>query len=173
MLNTTLHHIGFVVSSIEEVAPKFAVSLAAPTATEIFEDPLQGVRVLFLSAPSSVAIELVAPAPNAGSASPVKSFLNRGGGLHHLCYEVSNLEQQIAEMRARKCLLLRPPKPAVAFGGRRIAWVMTAERLLLEYLEAQPTSPRFSEPRPGDCINVQRRHGSLTPSHEKILRIGC
>jgi hypothetical protein len=54
-----------------------------------------------------VAIELVAPAPIAGSSSPVTSFLSRDGGLHHLCYEVRNLEQQIAEMRARNCLLER------------------------------------------------------------------
>lgn len=132
-----LHHVGFVVASIEEASPKFALSLAVSTVSEVFHDRLQGVRVIFLYPPGSVAIELVEPAPIGGSSSPVTSFLNRGGGLHHICYEVSDLEQQIEEMQSRKCLLLRPPKAAVAFGGRRIAWIITAEKLLLEYLEAK------------------------------------
>jgi len=55
--------------------------------------------------------------------------------LHHLCYEVENLEQQLAFCRSQGSLITRPPLPAVAFGGRRIAWVYTKNKLLLEYLE--------------------------------------
>jgi hypothetical protein len=38
-------------------------------------------------------------------------------------------------MKRRKAVVIRPPKPAVAFGGRRIAWMVTRERLVIEYLE--------------------------------------
>ena len=31
--------------------------------------------------------------------------------------------------------VIRRPRPALAFGNRRIAWVITAEKLLVEYLE--------------------------------------
>jgi methylmalonyl-CoA/ethylmalonyl-CoA epimerase len=61
----------------------------------------------------------------------VSAFLKKGGGLHHLCYELNDLESHLQEMRARKAIVLRPPKPAVAFEGRRMAWVLTAEKLLL------------------------------------------
>jgi methylmalonyl-CoA/ethylmalonyl-CoA epimerase len=128
-----LHHIGFVVSDIETALPAFERSLGAVWDGQIWEDPIQRVKVAFLgTAPGQAQIELVAPV---GDASPVFRFLERGGGMHHVCYEVGDLTAQIAEMRARGAILARPPKPAVAFAGRRIAWVLTAEKLLVELLE--------------------------------------
>jgi hypothetical protein len=38
-------------------------------------------------------------------------------------------------MRKRGALIARRPKPAVAFEGRRIAWVITREKLLVEFVE--------------------------------------
>jgi hypothetical protein len=37
--------------------------------------------------------------------------------------------------------VVKNPLPAVAFGGRRIAWVYTPEKLLVEYLERQLLEP--------------------------------
>jgi methylmalonyl-CoA/ethylmalonyl-CoA epimerase len=130
-----LHHLGFVVASLQESSSGFIESLGAKADSGIIHDPLQKVFVQFLRMPAQdeVRIELVAPArPD----SPVLAFLEKGGGLHHVCYEVRDLEQAIAQARSRKCLLVRPPKPAAAFAGRRIAWLMTPEKLLIEYLEA-------------------------------------
>lgn len=41
----------------------------------------------------------------------------------------------MAEMKTRGAIIARRPKPAVAFQGRRIAWMLTAEKLLVELLE--------------------------------------
>ena len=49
--------------------------------------------------------------------------------------EVDDLEQQIREMKTNRAMLIRRPQPAVAFGGRRIAWMRTRDKLLVEYLE--------------------------------------
>ncbi len=57
------------------------------------------------------------------------------GGLHHLCYEVADLEQELADFRLRGAVIAKRPKPAAAFAGRRIAWLITAEKLLVELLE--------------------------------------
>jgi methylmalonyl-CoA/ethylmalonyl-CoA epimerase len=65
----------------------------------------------------------------------VQNFLKRGGGLHHLCYEVDSLSAQLQLSRSLGGLVVRQPCPAVAFGGRQIAWVYTADKLLTEYLE--------------------------------------
>jgi methylmalonyl-CoA/ethylmalonyl-CoA epimerase len=128
-----LHHIGFVVANIERAMPEFVRSLQGAWDGRIWEDPHQKVKVAFLEVGPSSRIELVAPN---GESSPVVRFLTeRGGGLHHMCYEVDALDAEIAAMRARKALLARPPKPAVAFGGRRIAWLLTSEKLLIELLE--------------------------------------
>jgi methylmalonyl-CoA/ethylmalonyl-CoA epimerase len=130
----TFHHVGFVVASIAESVQGFVDSLRAEWDGVIYDDPNQVVRVTFLSIPDSTSplLELVEPA---GEKSPVLPFLNKGGGLHHLCYEVGNLEEQLAFSRSQGGLITRAPKPAVAFGGRRIAWVYTKNKLLLEYLE--------------------------------------
>jgi methylmalonyl-CoA/ethylmalonyl-CoA epimerase len=140
MAEPQLHHIGFVVESVEGSLPFFATSMKANHVSGVFVDPLQKVKVAFLvmGGPGEPQIELVAPMD---SSSPVHQFLSRGGGLHHLCYEVDNLEWQLAEMKDRKAVLIRPPKPAVAFSGRRIAWMVTRERLVVEYLE-RPNSSR-------------------------------
>ena len=129
-----LHHVGFVVADIAAAVPGFIRSLGASWDEKIYEDPNQSVKVTFLTTRAGDAqIELVEPL---GEHSPVLRFLNdKGGGMHHVCYEVADLEQQMAKMRAQGSVIARRPKPAVAFQGRRIAWMLTPEKLLIELLE--------------------------------------
>jgi len=131
----TLHHIGFVVTSIDETAGDFAESVDGKWDGVIIHDPLQRVRVTFIrpaNREQSVMFELVEPA---SEDSPVNNFLRRGGGLHHVCFEVLQLDAELESVRSRGGLTARPPQPAVAFSGRRIAWVYTRRKLLVEYLE--------------------------------------
>lgn len=131
-----LHHYGFVVADIREGMRGFCASLGAEWDGRIFEDPLQKVKVAFLTTGAADAqLELVEPM---GTDSPVYRFLQeRGGGLHHACWSVDDLDAQLLAMRARGAIIARRPKPALAFGGRRIAWVLTREQLLVEFLEAK------------------------------------
>lgn len=130
----TLHHIGCVVDSIENRIESYGLALGSASVSQIFEDPIQRVRVVFLElpAPGFMQLELIQPAAHD---SPVTQFLKKGDRLHHLCYEVDDLEEQIQWMKSQHTLLIRRPKPAVAFGGRHIAWMRTADGLLLEYLQ--------------------------------------
>jgi methylmalonyl-CoA/ethylmalonyl-CoA epimerase len=134
-----LHHIGYVVRNISSAATEFAQSLSAQWDGVIYSDPLQRVKVTFLTLISEEPqLELVEPA---GENDPVSRFLEqKGGGLHHLCYEVLDLEKTIASLRSKGSLLAKPPRPAVAFGNRKIAWVFTKENLLIELLEQTPKS---------------------------------
>jgi methylmalonyl-CoA/ethylmalonyl-CoA epimerase len=93
---------------------------------------VQRVRVVFLYFSVGSAVELVEPA---APDSPVSSLAEKGGGFHHLCFEVDDLEAHMAFMRTQKALLVRKPQPAVAFEGRRIGWMITREKMLVEYLE--------------------------------------
>ena len=131
-----LHHIGCVVDSITNRVRSYQLDLGAASGSQIFEDPIQRARVAFLELPTpgGVLLELIEPA---AADSPVSRFLEKGGGLHHLCYEVDDLPGQIQRMKAQLAVLIRSPKPAVAFGGRHIAWMRTRDGLLMEYLERQ------------------------------------
>ena len=121
-------------ASIAEDIDRWKLALSAISVTETYEDKIQQARVAFLDLPPAglTKVELVEPL---GQDSRVASFLEKGGGLHHLCFEVDDLERQISEMKIQNAMLLRRPQPAVAFGGRRIAWMLTREKLLIEYLE--------------------------------------
>jgi methylmalonyl-CoA epimerase len=133
-LEGRFHHVGFVVKSIENTAPQFLESVGVSWDGRVIPDPLQGVRVAFLSSrlASDPLLELVEPV---GESSPVQKFLQQGGGLHHLCYEVKDLDRQLEYILSTGAKMVRAPLPAAAFGGRRIVWVYTRARLLLEYLE--------------------------------------
>jgi methylmalonyl-CoA/ethylmalonyl-CoA epimerase len=132
--NGILHHLGFVVSSISAVAEEFAASMSARWDGKVTHDPVQRVRVAFFLPVDerNPVFELVEPA---GEMSPVSNFLKRQGGLHHLCYEIDDLESGLREARSVGLVVVANPTPALAFDGRRIAWVCSKRRLLLELLE--------------------------------------
>jgi methylmalonyl-CoA/ethylmalonyl-CoA epimerase len=136
--NGVLHHLGFVVSSISAAAEDFAVSISARWDGEIIFDPIQKVRVSFFypADTRNPVFELVEPA---SEGSPVSNFLKKkGGGLHHVCYEVDDLESGLRAARDAGLAIAADPAPAVAFDGRRIAWVTSKRRLLVELLERDP-----------------------------------
>jgi len=112
--------------------------------SKLIKDAVQGVRVSFVhpADPASPAIELIEPS---GPCSHLEPFLARGGGLHHLCFEVPDLEEALSAVRDQN-KLVKPPCPAVAFGGRRIAWVCTRFGLLLEYLETKSADQEAGNP---------------------------
>jgi methylmalonyl-CoA/ethylmalonyl-CoA epimerase len=132
--NGTLHHLGFVVASISAVAEEFAASISARWDSQIIHDPIQQVRVAFFGPvdPRNPVFELVEPASDV---SPVSNFLKKCGGLHHVCYEIDDLEAGLRDARSAGLVIVARPAPAVAFGGRRIAWICSKNRLLTELLE--------------------------------------
>ena len=103
-----------------------------------FEDPIQKVRLCFLGETGRdvPSLELICPLE---SDSPVNGYLKKGIGAYHLCYEVLNIDGALADLRAKGCLIISAPVPAVAFGGRSIAWCFTPTRHLLELLERKKT----------------------------------
>ena len=54
----------------------------------------QKVNVCFLKT-NNVFIELIEPAEEN---SPISSFTDNGGGFHHLCFEVDNIQKEIETM---------------------------------------------------------------------------
>ncbi|HEY7387146.1 MAG TPA: VOC family protein [Bryobacteraceae bacterium] len=132
--NATLHHLGLAVASISAIAEEFALSMSASWNGEIIHDPVQRVRVAFLNPidTRNPVFELVEPASDS---SPLGSFLTKRVGLHHACYEVDHLELTLRNARALRMIIVAEPAPAVAFDGRRIAWVCSKSFLLLEFLE--------------------------------------
>ena len=134
MPDSSLHHVGYVVTSIAASIDRWRHAVMPVSISRVSDDTIQRARVIFLDLPpdGAVKLELVEPL---GPDSPVTGFAQKGGGLHHLCFEVDDIQEQIDAMKRLKAMLIRRPQPAPAFGERRIAWMLTRDKLLLEYLE--------------------------------------
>ena len=65
--------------------------------------------------------------------SPARS--KKRPGLNHLCYTAPTLAQTIDHLTSQGLTLFSEPKPAVAFAGRPICWLMAPDGLLVELVE--------------------------------------
>jgi methylmalonyl-CoA/ethylmalonyl-CoA epimerase len=129
----TLHHVGYAVKEIAPAAEMYVRCFGYELFTEVIHDPLQTALVQFLRLPGDAAyLELVAPD---GPESKLARAVQRRGGLHHLCYASGPLEAMVEHLGNSGMLLFSDPKPAVAFGGRRICWLMGEDALLVELVE--------------------------------------
>ena len=136
MLDLKLHHIGVVVREIEEHRAFYVQSLGYRPVTGVIHDPLQTAYVQFLAIPGADHyLELVAPD---GSNSKLAKASLAGSPLNHLCYSTPGIEEALRELAAAGALLVQNPVPAVAFEGRRIAWLFSPDQLLTELVERGP-----------------------------------
>ena len=138
-LDLRMRHIGIAVPELEPAAEMLSALMGYRIISGPFDDPLQKVRVLFLGKHENdpAEIELVAPLSND---SPVNAMLTKGkGGAYHLCFETPDLDAALQHARQNGCVVVAEPVPAVAFAGRRIAWIYTSTRQLFELVEAAPT----------------------------------
>jgi 4-hydroxyphenylpyruvate dioxygenase-like putative hemolysin len=127
-------HIGYAVANIADYLETFFVPLYRPVdVSPTIEDPGLGVRIAFVTLAAGVRIELIEPL---SEASPVSKFVgDRRGGLYHLCYATDDLEGEIARFRSRGCMPFSGPTPARAFEGRRVAFLYTPQRDIVELVE--------------------------------------
>ena len=87
--------------------------------THVEDVPDQESVVAFLPTGNS-EVELVKPS---SATSGVARFLaRRGPGLHHICFEVSDLEGCLARL-AQQGVRLIDPTPVIGTGGKRIAFI--------------------------------------------------
>ena len=137
-LGFRLLHVGVAVPSIEAATDSLSALFGYRVVSGPFDDPIQKVRVNFLTQSESdvVEIELITPlAPD----SPVQTMLKKGsGGAYHFCFETSDIDAALRHAVANGCIIVSQPVPAVAFEGRRIAWFYTPARQLFELVEAAP-----------------------------------
>lgn len=133
MIDMRMHHIGIVVPDIATSKDYYETELGLTVQSGVSVDPIQKVKVMFLRHPDeSVAYELIEPL---GDDSPVINTLKSKNRLAHVCYEVTNLENKIESLRNSGHILISGPVSAVAFDGRRIAFLYSPERVVIELVE--------------------------------------
>jgi methylmalonyl-CoA epimerase len=129
-----LHHVAYVTRSVEKKAAELAKLFGLRTAGSVVVDPLQGVRIQFMALGDGGLLELLEPY---GEKSPVQRHLDKGGGLYHLCFEVDDLDGTLQRLRdTGDAVVVRDPVQAPAIDNRRVAFVVTTSRDLVEFVEA-------------------------------------
>ena len=113
-----LHHIGIVVQNINESLEEISNFLSFESTSLPTLVGSQKVNICFLKT-NSVYIELIEPTdPD----SPIISFVKEGGGFHHLCFEVDDIQQEIDKMVKNGAHLV--VAPIKGFEDRLIAFLM-------------------------------------------------
>ncbi len=129
-IELTFHHLGIACRNLDAEA-RVLEGLGYRQEGPEFEDPVQGIRGRFLVGPGPRLEILVA----LGDSRVLEPWLRAGTKIYHQAFEVSNLEGGIAHLVAQRGKVLVAPVPAVAFGGRRICFVMLPNMMLFELIE--------------------------------------
>jgi len=126
-----IDHIGVAVVSIDDALDIYrALGLSEAHREDV---PSQKVRTAFLPVGES-SIELLEPT---SEDSPVAKFLaRRGGGVHHVCFSVDDLDAALEDLSSRGFRLLHKAGVPGA-GGKRIAFLHpdAGQGLLIELSE--------------------------------------
>ena len=127
-----IDHIGIAVAEIEPALELWGKGFQLDVAhREIVEE--QGVEAVLLDIGEN-HVELLAPL---GPDTPVGKFLaKRGPGLHHVAYQVSDIEATLGEL-AQAGLELIDKAPRVGIGGARVAFLepKSTGRVLVEIVQ--------------------------------------
>ena len=111
-----IDHLGIAVASLAEAVKGYeALGFRVDESHDV---PTEKVRAAFLAVGES-HLELLEPTE---PGSVIARFLEKRSGLHHVCVLVDDIEQALAELKARGVPLVdEQPRPGA--GGCRVAFV--------------------------------------------------
>ena len=114
-----LNHVAIAVPRLAEAAARYralGAEVSAPLA-----QPEHGVTVVFVAL-ANTKIELLEPL---GERSPIAGFLERNklGGIHHVCYEVADIEAARARLASIGTRVLGDGKPKLGAHGKPVLFL--------------------------------------------------
>lgn len=113
-----LHHIGVATKDIEATKAYIKNLYPVIKETDIIYDPNQDATLCMLTLEEGLELELI-------MGEKVNSFVDKKQYIYHLCFEVADMEEALAEYRKNRDIVMSKPTPAVLFDNRRVAFVFT------------------------------------------------
>lgn len=117
-MNLKIHHIGIVCKDIPKAVNEYKKLYNTKEVSEIIHDKLQNADLCMLKTTTGLDVEFI-------SGERVANLLKAKISYYHLCYSVANMEKAIAHFENNGSLIVSEPKPAILFGGKRVAFLMT------------------------------------------------
>ncbi len=112
-----VHHVAIVVSEIEG-ALQFWQEALGLSLDHVEEVPSQKSKVAFLPL-GDTEVELVQPTTN--DSGVAKFLAERGGGMHHLCFEVDDIDGMIQNLKTKGVRMINDT--ALQLEGRKVAFI--------------------------------------------------
>ncbi|GIX18028.1 MAG: methylmalonyl-CoA epimerase [Rhodothalassiaceae bacterium] len=115
-----LNHVAIAVPDLEAAARLYREVFGADV-SEPVPQPDHGVTTVFVSLPNT-KIELLHPL---GEDSPIANFLarNPAGGIHHVCYEVDDIEAAVERLKAQGLRVLGDGRPKIGAHGKPVVFL--------------------------------------------------
>jgi len=115
-----LNHVAIAVRDIAQAAEVYRDVLGARV-SEVVPQPEHGVSTVFITLPNA-KIELLEPL---GAGSPIEKFLERNpdGGIHHLCYEVDDIQAARERLKATGARVLGVGEPKIGAHGKPVLFL--------------------------------------------------
>lgn len=115
-----LNHVAIAVPNIKAASETYRAALGAKL-SEAVPQPDHGVTTVFIELPNT-KIELLEPL---GEGSPIANFLERnpGGGIHHLCYEVDDIQAASRSLMEKGARILGDGKPKIGAHGKPVLFL--------------------------------------------------
>ena len=115
-----LNHVAIAVPDLAAASATYGATLGAKVSAPV-PQPAHGVTVVFVELPNA-KIELLHPL---GDASPIKGFLERNpsGGMHHVCYEVTDILAARDHLKAAGARVLGSGEPRIGAHGNPVLFL--------------------------------------------------
>jgi len=115
-----LNHVAIAVSDLAQAMKTYRETLGAEVSDPV-PQPEHGVTTVFIALPNT-KIELITPL---GENSPIANFLARNpdGGIHHVCYEVSDIRAARDQLRAGGARVLGDGEPKIGAHGKPVLFL--------------------------------------------------
>ena len=115
-----LNHVAIAVPDLEAAAAIYRDTLGANVSDPV-ELPEHGVITIFVELPNT-KIELLHPM---GENSPIAKFLENSpsGGMHHICYEVDDIDVAAAKMQESGARVLGDGKPKIGAHNKPVLFL--------------------------------------------------
>lgn len=134
MLNLKFHHLGLATAK-PDLTIRFVTAMEYTIGEEV-ADPLQNVRLRMCYHSHSPAIEIIYASDTPG---PLQNILKtQQTAIYHTCYECEDIAATVKSIKAAgfRVLEVSPPKPAILFNNRPVAFYMVNGFGLIELLGA-------------------------------------
>jgi methylmalonyl-CoA/ethylmalonyl-CoA epimerase len=135
-----IDHIGIAVKSLEAGIEQWEKVFGYRQMTQIITNTRQKVKVVFLSKKDSIDVKLIEPVD---TSSPVYTFAQRGGGLHHLCFKCEDIGKEINRLQEMGLRVLAEPQPGEAFENENIAFIYAKQGLNIELIDTDKRAGRL------------------------------